>query len=189
MIDHCVLCIVRKALDECLSMTGPVCVGRLNDRYKLERDRQLPYYDMSKHVHQFINDGLVFKSDFTAVETDELTVFKYVSLFPPSHSLSLCLSYSVFVSISARLSACSCFRCGSFSRLSHTIDLNIGTPVATLPGTSCCRISTGTGWPDVSILYLGEIESLICNFCLNAAVCAIIRADPSLRYTSMLLGC
>ena len=39
-----------------------------------------------------------------------------------------------------------------FSRLSHTSDLNIGTPVATLPGAWCYRVSAGTGWPGVSIL-------------------------------------
>ena len=35
---------------------------------------------------------------------------------------------------------------------SHTSDLNIGTPVATLPGALHYRISAGTGQPDVSIL-------------------------------------
>ena len=34
----------------------------------------------------------------------------------------------------------------------HTSDLKIGTPVATLPGTWRYRVSTGTGWPNVSIL-------------------------------------
>ena len=44
---------------------------------------------------------------------------------------------------------------GSESRLwwdtSDTSDLKIGTPVATLPGIWCYRVSAGTGWPDVSI--------------------------------------
>ena len=35
---------------------------------------------------------------------------------------------------------------------SHTSDLNIGTPVATLPGAWRYRVSTGTGRPGVSIL-------------------------------------
>ena len=35
--------------------------------------------------------------------------------------------------------------CGDFSGSGHTIDLKIGTPVATLPGTLCYRVSTGTG--------------------------------------------
>ena len=35
---------------------------------------------------------------------------------------------------------------------SHTSDLNIGIPVATLPGAWCCRVSPGTGRPGVSIL-------------------------------------
>ena len=34
----------------------------------------------------------------------------------------------------------------------HTTDLNTGTPVATLSGARRYRVSTGTGWPDVSIL-------------------------------------
>ena len=44
-----------------------------------------------------------------------------------------------------------------FSGSSHTSDSKIGTPVATLPGR-----------PDVSILWLGEVESLIYNFYLSA---------------------
>ena len=41
---------------------------------------------------------------------------------------------------------------GIFSGSSHTSDLKIGTPVATLPGTWRYRVSAGTGWPGVSIL-------------------------------------
>ena len=52
---------------------------------------------------------------------------------------------------------------------SHTSVLKIGTPVATLPGIWCYRVSAGTGWSGISILWLAEIESLICNFCLSAA--------------------
>ena len=39
-----------------------------------------------------------------------------------------------------------------FSGSSHTSDLNIGTPVSTLPGAWRYRVSAGTGWPGVSIL-------------------------------------
>ena len=39
-----------------------------------------------------------------------------------------------------------------FTRSSHTSDLKIGTPVATLPGAWRYRVSTGTNWPGVSIL-------------------------------------
>ena len=56
-----------------------------------------------------------------------------------------------------------------FSGSSHIGDLKIGTPVATLPGAWRYRISAGTGRPGVSILCLGEVESWICNFCLNVA--------------------
>ena len=75
-----------------------------------------------------------------------------------------------------------------FSGSTHTSDLKIGTPVATLPGAWHYRVSAGTGRPSVSILWLGEVESLICNFCLSVAARKIVWADPSLRYTSMLLG-
>ena len=75
-----------------------------------------------------------------------------------------------------------------FSGLSHTSDLKIGTPVATLPGALHYKVSTGTGWPSVSILWLGEVESWICNFYLSVAACKIVWADPSLRYTCLFLG-
>ena len=39
-----------------------------------------------------------------------------------------------------------------FSESSHTSDLKIGTPVATLPGAWHYRVSAGTGPPGVSIL-------------------------------------
>ena len=76
-------------------------------------------------------------------------------------------------------------RLRDFSGSSHTSDLKIGTPVATLPGAWRYRASAGTGWPGVSLLGLGEVESLICNFYLSVAACTIVVADPSLRYTSM----
>ena len=40
----------------------------------------------------------------------------------------------------------------NFSGSSHTSDLKIGTPVATLPGAWHYRVSAGTGQPGVSIL-------------------------------------
>ena len=39
-----------------------------------------------------------------------------------------------------------------FSGSSHTSDLKIGTPVASLPGAWHYRVSAGTGQPGVSIL-------------------------------------
>ena len=41
---------------------------------------------------------------------------------------------------------------GIFPGSSHTSDLQISTPVATLPGAWRYRVSAGTGWPGVSIL-------------------------------------
>ena len=75
---------------------------------------------------------------------------------------------------------------GIFSGSSHTSDLNIGTPVATLPGPWHYRVSDGTGRLGVSILC--EMESLICSFCLSVAARKNACADPSLRYIRMLLG-
>ena len=77
---------------------------------------------------------------------------------------------------------------GNFSGLSHTIDLKIGTPVSTLPGAWRYKVSTGTGRPGVSILWLGEVERLICNFYLSVTARQIVWADPSLRYIRLLLG-
>ena len=78
---------------------------------------------------------------------------------------------------------------GIFSGSSHTSDFKIGTPVATLPGAWWrYRVSAGIGRPGVSILWLGEVESLICNFYLRVAARRIVWADLSLRYTRMLLG-
>ena len=68
-----------------------------------------------------------------------------------------------------------------FSWSSHSSDLNIDTPVATLPGAWRYRVSARTGRLGVSILWLGEIESLVCSFYLSAAARKIVRADPSLR--------
>ena len=82
----------------------------------------------------------------------------------------------------------SCLRHGDFSNWSPTIDLKIGIPVATLPGTWWYRVSIWTGWSRVNILWLGEVESLICNLYLRVAACKTVWADPSLRYTSLLLG-
>ena len=72
-----------------------------------------------------------------------------------------------------------------FSGSSHTSDLKIDTPVATLPGAWHYKVSAGTGRPGVSILWLDEVESWICNFYLSVAACKTVRADPFLRYTNM----
>ena len=76
---------------------------------------------------------------------------------------------------------------GIFLGSSHTSDIKIATQVAILPGAWRYRVSAGTGWLGVSILWLGEMESLACNFYLSVAACKIVWVDPSLRHTSMLL--
>ena len=45
-----------------------------------------------------------------------------------------------------------------------------------------CRVSAGTGWPTVSILWLGEIASLIWNFYLSVAARTTVQAEPTLRH-------
>ena len=75
-----------------------------------------------------------------------------------------------------------------FSWSSHTSDFKIGILVATRPGAGRYRVSAGTGRPGVSILWLGEVESWICNFYFSVVARKFVLADPSLIYTSMLLG-
>ena len=67
---------------------------------------------------------------------------------------------------------------GIFPGSSHTSDFKIGTPAAALPSAWCYRVSGGTGQPGVSILWLGEMESWICNFYLSVAARKIVWADP-----------
>ena len=50
----------------------------------------------------------------------------------------------------------------------------MGTPVATLPSAWRYRARAGTGRPGVSVLYLGEVETLICNFYLSVAARKIV---------------
>ena len=77
---------------------------------------------------------------------------------------------------------------GSFPRWRQTSDLKIGTPVAILPGARHRRVSAGTGLPGVSTLWLGRTVSFMFSFYHSVAIRRIVRADQSLRYTSMLLG-
>ena len=76
-----------------------------------------------------------------------------------------------------------------FPGFSHTNNLKTGTPVPTLPGAWYYRVSAGAGWPGISILWLGVMESLICNFYLSMVAHTVVWTDPLVRYTSMLLGC
>ena len=67
---------------------------------------------------------------------------------------------------------------GIFPGSSHTSDLRTGTPAATLPGAWRHGVSAGIGWSGVSILWLGEMESWICNFCLSVAACRTEQICP-----------
>ena len=65
-----------------------------------------------------------------------------------------------------------------FSGSRHTSDLKIGTSAAIPPGVWHYRVSAGTGRPGVSILCLGKVESLICNFYLSVAARKIEQILP-----------
>ena len=131
--------------------------------------------------------SLAYKS--MSVSVLSFCLYDYPSVcMPVCPRKPMCARFCVSVS-----SSCLCFYAnpagdGIFSGSSHTSDLKIGTPVATLPGAWRYRVSTGTGRPGVSILWLGEVERWICNFYLSVAARKIVWADPSLRYTSLLLG-
>ena len=56
--------------------------------------------------------------------------------------------------------------------------------MATLPGAWRYRVSGGTGWPGVSILWPSEVEHLICNFYLSVAARKLVVANPTNRQTS-----
>ena len=58
----------------------------------------------------------------------------------------------------------------------------ISTPVAVLTGTRRYRVISRSGWPNVSVQWLNESASLICNFYLVAAR-PIIKVDPTPRHT------
>ena len=73
-------------------------------------------------------------------------------------------------------------------RWSHTSDLGINTPVATLPGTRHWRVCARSGQPSVSILWLGQVASLICNFCLSVATRTVVWAGPSPRHAVHVAG-
>ena len=63
---------------------------------------------------------------------------------------------------------------GIFPGSSQTTVLNIGTPADTLPGAWRYGVSAGTGRPGVRKLWLGEMESWICNFFLSVAARTIV---------------
>ena len=54
---------------------------------------------------------------------------------------------------------------------------------AALSGAWHYRVSAGTGWLGVSKLWLGEIERLICSFCLRVAACknCLSRSVPEIH--------
>ena len=49
-----------------------------------------------------------------------------------------------------------------------------------LPGAWHYRLSTGTGWPSITILWLGEMRSLICSFCFREEAWKLVYAGSPL---------
>ena len=83
------------------------------------------------------------------------------------------------------------FFCGTFPRLSHTSDLNIKfrSPMANLSGAWRYRVSARTGWPSVSMLWLGEMAiKFYFQISLSVAARTIVWVDPSLRHTLHVAG-
>ena len=76
-----------------------------------------------------------------------------------------------------------CVRCGSFFRISHTSDLKIGTPVTAVPGAWHYRVSVGTGWPGVSILWLYEtkFDQQLLSQCGSMCNC-LCRSAPEIHW-------
>ena len=73
----------------------------------------------------------------------------------------------------------------------HSGDLQIGTLVAALPGAWQHRASARTGWPIVSLLCVGEMATLFCNFSLSvAAPCNFLgRSIPEiLKHVAWVLS-
>ncbi|KAL8595223.1 hypothetical protein ACOMHN_043376 [Nucella lapillus] len=48
----------------------------MGDRDQLEKDRSLPWHDMKEHLHRFINEGLIFKGEYTPSQIEELNAHK-----------------------------------------------------------------------------------------------------------------
>ena len=69
---------------------------------------------------------------------------------------------------------------------SHSNDFKTGPPVANLPGAWRYRVRDGSSRAGVSILV--GIESLFGNLHVSVAARTTVCEDPSLRYTSVLLG-
>ena len=60
------------------------------------------------------------------------------------------------------------------TKWSHISDLKIDTFVVSPPDARCYYVSVNTGWPGVNIQRLGEIASLIGNFCRSVAPRTIV---------------
>ena len=125
-------------------------------------------------------------------------LLRFMNVIETTHLLSYCLVYLLTYCLAGLVVKASASGAEDpwfesrlrrdFSRSNHTSDLKIGTPVAAIQGSWHYRVSAGTGWPGISILWLGEVESWIATP-ISVSARKIVCADPPMRYTSMLLGC
>ena len=63
---------------------------------------------------------------------------------------------------------------GNFSGWRHASDLKSDAPEATLLCVWRYRVSAGIGWAGDSVMWQGEEENLISNFCLSVAARTIV---------------
>ena len=78
-------------------------------------------------------------------------------------------------------------RRGDFSWSSHTSELQMSTPMAILTGAWRERVSAGTGWPGVSILWLKEKVGSATSISVWQHAQLFEQTRPP-RCTSLLLG-
>ena len=136
----------------------------VKEQFQIWNDRTASWADSSEHI-PVAKQPMRIKHNTTITTTTTTTRTTSVTSPPPSPLPHMTLFLQPTV---VKASASRTEDPGFESRMrwdflgsSHTSDLKIGTPVATLPGTWRYRVSARTGWPGVSILWLGEMESLV----------------------------
>ena len=135
-------------------------------------------YKTQEHLPLNISQRIVFSPFSPLTINQQITFSLYVYVRHTLHSSNTWPSGKASAS-RAEDPAFESLLSREFSASSHTSDFKIGSPVATLPGAWRYRVSAGTGRPGVSILWVGEVERLICNFCLSVAARKIVWEDPS----------
>ena len=164
----CVVC-VRQTVEtkQCVCCVGagkahkdtvPRLVELLEDEDRLVRESaclSLGYLKSSKAVDHIVDRWYVGTWLYSALcgvclWCDIVWLCKYISCY---RVFGLVVGVSASIAEDLGLSpGCD----GGF----HTSDLKTGTLVTSLPYAWCYRVSAGTGLPDVSVLWLGEVEKV-----------------------------